>query len=147
MMPMPGPPVFPPIGLRLSRTAHAVSQAFERAMAEAGGSASSWQVLLLVRSEQWGTQSKLAEAMGVSGATVTHHLNALEAQGLVRRWRDDSNRRVQRVELTGEGAALFDRLREVAMAHDARLRSKLTEAEAQQLGELLDKLRAGLEPS
>jgi MarR family transcriptional regulator, transcriptional regulator for hemolysin len=144
---MPGaPPVFPPIGLRLSRTAHAVSQAFERAMAEAGGSASSWQVLLLVRSEQWGTQSKLAEAMGVSGATVTHHLNGLEAQGLVRRWRDDANRRVQRVELTPEGAALFDRLREVAMAHDARLRSKLTDAEAQQLGELLDKLRAGLDP-
>ena len=145
---MPGPPpVFPPIGLRLSRTAHAVSQAFERAMAEAGGSASSWQVLLLVRSEQWGTQSKLADAMGVSGATVTHHLNGLEAQGLVRRWRDDSNRRVQRVELTPEGAALFDRLREVAMAHDARLRSKLTDAEAQQLGELLDKLRAGLDPA
>ena len=142
---MPAPPVFPPIGLRLSRTAHAVSQAFERAMAEAGGSASSWQVLLLVRSEQWGTQSKLAEAMGVSGATVTHHLNALEAQGLVRRWRDDANRRVQRVELTDEGAALFERLREVAMAHDARLRSKLTDAEAQQLGELLDKLRAGLD--
>jgi MarR family transcriptional regulator, transcriptional regulator for hemolysin len=144
---MPGaPPVFPPIGLRLSRTAHAVSQAFERAMAEAGGSASSWQVLLLVRSEQWGTQSKLAEAMGVSGATVTHHLNGLEAQGLVRRWRDDANRRVQRVELTPEGSALFDRLREVAMAHDARLRSKLTDAEAEQLGELLDKLRAGLDP-
>ena len=99
-----------------------------------------------MRSEQWGTQSKLAEAMGVSGATVTHHLNGLEAQGLVRRWRDDANRRVQRVELTPEGAALFDRLREVAMAHDARLRSKLTDAEAQQLGELLDKLRAGLDP-
>jgi hypothetical protein len=32
------------------------------------------------------------------------------------------------------------------MAHDARLRSKLTDAEAQQLGELLDKLRAGLDP-
>src|SRR5215218_5095046 len=142
---MPGPPpVFPPIGLRLSRTAHAVSQAFERAMAEAGGSASSWQVLLLVRSEQWGTQSKLAEAMGVSGATVTHHLNGLEAQGLVRRWRDDSNRRVQRVELTPEGAALFDRLREVAVRHDERLRSHLSDAETAQLAELLERLQAGL---
>jgi MarR family transcriptional regulator for hemolysin len=114
-------------------------------MAEAGGSASAWQVLLLVRSEQWGTQSKLAEAMGVSGATVTHHLNALEAQGLVRRWREDSNRRVQRVELTDAGAALFERLREVAVTHDARLRSQLSDAEAKQLGELLDKLRAGLD--
>ena len=143
---MPAPPVFPPIGLRLSRTAHAVSQAFERAMAEAGGSASAWQVLLLVRSEQWGTQSKLAEAMGVSGATVTHHLNALESQGLVRRWREDANRRVQRVELTDEGAALFERLRAVAIAHDARLRSKLSAEETVLLGELLDKLRAGLDP-
>ena len=98
-------------------------------MAEAGGSASAWQVLLLVRSEQWGTQSQLAEAMGVSGATVTHHLNALESQGLVRRWRDDANRRVQRVELTDEGAALFERLRAVAVAHDARLRSKLSAEE------------------
>ena len=145
MTSMPGPPVFPPIGLRLSRTAHAVSQAFERAMADAGGSASSWQVLLLVRSEQWGTQSKLAEAMGVSGATVTHHLNALETQGLVRRWRDDANRRVQRVELTDDGAALFERLRTAAVAHDARLRSKLSVEETAQLGALLDKLRAGLD--
>jgi MarR family transcriptional regulator for hemolysin len=139
------PPVLPPIGLRLARTAHAVTQAFERAMAEAGGSASAWQVLLLVRSEQWGTQSGLAKAMGVSGATVTHHLNALEAQGLVRRWRDDGNRRVQRVELTDEGAALFERLREVAARHDERLRSQLSDAETEQLAELLEKLRAGLD--
>ena len=136
-----------PIGLRLSRTAHTASQAFERAMAEAGGSASAWQVLLLVRSGQMATQSKLAEAMGISGATMTHHLNALEAQGLVRRWREDGNRRVQRVELTDEGAALFDRLREVAMRHDARLRSKLTDEETAQLAELLEKLLAGLEAS
>src|SRR3954452_9103477 len=139
------PPLLPPIGLRLARTAHAVSQAFERAMAEAGGSASAWQVLLRVRSEQWGTQSGIAKAMGVSGATVTHHLNALEAQGLVRRWREDGNRRVQRVELTDEGAALFDRLRAVAPRHDARLRSKLSDEETAQLAELLDKLQAGLD--
>ena len=35
-------------------------------MAEAGGSASAWQVLLLVRSQQWGTQSRMAEAMGIT---------------------------------------------------------------------------------
>ena len=144
---MQRPPVLPPIGLRLSRTAHAATQAFERAMAEAGGSASAWQVMLLVRSGEWGTQSRLAEAMGVSGATMTHHLNALEAQGLVRRWRDDANRRVQRVELTDDGAALFERLRAVALRHDERLRSRLTDDETAQLAELLEKLRAGLDPA
>ena len=142
---MDRPPLLPPIGLRLARTAHTVSQAFERAMADAGGSASSWQVLLLVRSEQWGAQSRMADAMGVTGATVTHHLNALESQGLVRRWRDPANRRVQRVELTDSGAALFDRLRTVASRHDERLRSKLTGEETALLAELLEKLRAGLD--
>ena len=43
------------------------------------------------------------------------------------------------------GIALFDRLRHVAVRHDARLRSQLTEAETAQLGELLDRLRAGIE--
>ena len=116
-------------------------------MAEAGGSASSWQVLLLVRTGQMGTQSKLAEAMGVSGATMTHHLNALEARGLVRRWRDEGNRRVQQVELTDEGIAVFDRLREVAMRFDERLRSKLSDDETAQLAALLEKLAAGLDPA
>lgn len=129
-----------PIGLQLTRTARTVSQEFEHAMAEAGGSASTWQVLLLVRSGQWGTQSHMAKAMGVTGATMTHHLNALEAQGLVRRWRDESNKRVQQVELTDAGIAIFDRLREAAMRHDKRLRSRLSERELDQLSKLLHKL-------
>jgi MarR family transcriptional regulator for hemolysin len=129
-----------PIGLQLTKTARTLSQAFERAMADAGGSAAAWQVLLLIRSGQWDTQSGLAKAMGVTGATMTHHLNALESQGLVRRWRDDSNRRVQQVELTEAGAELFDRLRQVAMRHDARLRSALSERELAQLSKLLSKL-------
>jgi MarR family transcriptional regulator for hemolysin len=101
-------------------------------------------VLLLVRSQQWGTQSRMADAMGITGATLTHHLNALEKRGLVRRWREAENRRVQHVALTNEGEALFARLREVAQRHDKRLRSKLTDAETAQLAELLDKLQAGL---
>src|SRR4051794_9571042 len=109
-------------------------------MAEAGGSASAWQVLLLVRSGQWATQSNLAKAMGVTAATMTHHLSALEAQGLVRRWRDDANKRVQQVELTDTGIELFDRLRAVAMKHDQRLRSRLTAKETEQLAKLLEKL-------
>jgi MarR family transcriptional regulator, transcriptional regulator for hemolysin len=143
-MPPPPHPV-PPIGLRLTRTARVVSQAFERAMADAGGSAATWQVLLLVRTQNWGTQSAMAEAMGITPATLTHHLNGLERQGLIRRWREEDNRRNQRVELTDAGAALFERLRTVALAHDARLRSRLTDADAARLGELLDRLLAGLE--
>jgi MarR family transcriptional regulator, transcriptional regulator for hemolysin len=139
------PSQLPPIGLRLTRTARVVANAFERAMVEAGGSASAWQVLLLVRSEQWGTQSRMADAMGITGATLTHHLNALEKRGLVHRWREAGNRRVQPVALTPAGDALFARLREVAVEHDRRLRTNLSDGETAVLAELLDKLRAGVD--
>src|SRR5215213_2883739 len=137
--------VVPPIGLRLARTARAVTQAFERAMAEAGGSAATWQVLVLVRSQEARAQARMAEAMGISGATLTHHLNALEARGLVHRWREASNRREQHTALTPAGEDLFHRLRAVAARHDKRLRSRLTEKETHRLAELLDKLQAGLQ--
>jgi MarR family transcriptional regulator, transcriptional regulator for hemolysin len=129
-----------PIGLQLTRTARTVSQAFERAMAEAGGSAATWQVLLIVRSQKWEKQSQMAAAMGITAATLTHHLNALESQGLVRRWREAANRRTQQVELTERGAALFERLRGVAMTHDARLRRGFSEEETAQLASLLERL-------
>jgi MarR family transcriptional regulator, transcriptional regulator for hemolysin len=138
-------PVSAPIGLRLTRTSRAVTQAFERAMAQAGGSVSTWQVLLLVRSANWDTQSEMAEQLGITGATLTHHLNALERKGLVRRWRDDNNRRVQRVELTDEGVELFSRLREVARRHDRLLRSQLSDEQVEQLGALLERLEAGVQ--
>ena len=134
-----------PIGLQLTRTSRAVTQAFERAMAQAGGSASTWQVLLLVRSGNWDSQSEMAEQLGITGATLTHHLNALERKGLVRRWREDNNRRVQRVELTDAGAELFDRLRAVALRHDKLLRSQLSDDEVEQLGALLGRLEAGVQ--
>src|SRR3954466_502579 len=99
---MPRRPATPPLGLALARTARVVTTAFDRALAEAGGSAPGWQGLLLLRSRGAGPQSRRAEAMGVPAAPLPPHLNALEAQGLVRRRRDEANRRVQRVELTDE---------------------------------------------
>jgi MarR family transcriptional regulator for hemolysin len=141
------PAQVPPIGLRLTQTARVTAQVFDRVMIEAGGSAALWQVLLLVRSREWSNQSVMAEAMGVTGATLTHHHNAAERQGLVRRWREPDNRRVQRVELTDEGVALFDRLREVAVRHDTRVRALFREQELEQFGAFLDRIRTGLSPN
>jgi DNA-binding MarR family transcriptional regulator len=64
----------------------------------------------------------MAEAMGTTGATLTHHLNALEARGLAPRWREPDNRRVERTALAPAGEQLF-----------ARLRSQLPEAGSEML--------------
>jgi MarR family transcriptional regulator, transcriptional regulator for hemolysin len=136
---MPQPP-FLPIGLQLARAAKSVRRAFDDALAEAGGSLPVWLVLISLKSRQAGNQRTLAGAVGVSEATMTHHLNAMDAQGLVTRRRDPANRRVQLVELTEAGEAAFGRLRAAATAFDQRLRRGLTEADIAGLEALLGRL-------
>lgn len=122
---MPAPPELP-IGLALTKAARQVSQAFDAALAQAGGSLPIWLVLLSVKTRHLGTQRELAASVGVGEATLTHHLNAMDAQGLVRRVRDPENRRVQRVELTTAGEQAFLRLRDAAISFDRRLRRGTT---------------------
>lgn len=133
-----------PIGLTLARTAKAVSRAFDARLAEAGGSLPVWLVLLSLRTQRLGTQRQLAQAVGIQGATLTHHLNAMEAGGLLTRRRDPANRRVHVVELTPAGEALFDQLRAAAVAHDQRLRQGLSENDIAGLEQLLDRMRGNV---
>ena len=137
------PEAFPvPVGLRLSQAARTVSRAFDQALAEAGGSLPAWLILLNLKIRKPGNQRDLADAVGIREATLTHHLNAMDARGLVRRTRDAANRRVHVVELTEAGEAMFVRLQQAAAAFDARLRTGLAEADLDRLGELLDRLAA-----
>jgi MarR family transcriptional regulator, transcriptional regulator for hemolysin len=135
------PEPFPvPIGLRLNQAARAVERAFDEALAEAGGTLPVWLVLLNLKIRRPGTQRELAEAVGVREATLTHHLNAMDARGLITRTRDAANRRIQIVTLTEAGEAAFLRLREAAIAFDAKLRTGLTGADVATLSTLLGRL-------
>ncbi len=116
---MPEP--FPvPIGLRLNQAARAVGRAFDEALAEAGGSLPVWLILLNLKIRRPGTQRELAEAVGIREATLTHHLNAMDADGLITRTRDAANRRIQVVTLTEKGDQAFLALRAAAVAFDAQ---------------------------
>lgn len=135
------PEPFPvPIGLRLAQASRTVERAFDAALAEAGGSLPVWLVLLNLKVRRPGNQRELAEAVGITGATLTHHLNAMHAQGLIARARDDANRRVQLVTLTEAGEAAFLLLREAAIAFDTRLRGGFAEADLTTLAASLDRL-------
>ena len=134
------PPVPPPIGLRLARTAKTLSRAFDDALAKAGGSLPVWLVLISLKSQQLGNQRALAEAVGIREATLTHHLNAMDAQGLITRRRDPANRRVHLVELTEAGEAVFGRLRGAALEFDRRLRDGISSEDVAILNDLLGRL-------
>lgn len=134
-------PVEVPIGLELASVARDVARAFDAALAAAGGSRPTWLVLLSLKASPTANQRELAAAVGIQGATLTHHLNGMEAEGLLTRRRDPANRRVHVVELTEAGEELFHRLRVVAGEHDARLREGFSADELDALRKLLGRLR------
>jgi MarR family transcriptional regulator, transcriptional regulator for hemolysin len=123
-----------------------VSRAFDDALAQAGGSLPVWLVLLNLKIRPEASQRELAEAIGVREATLTHHLNAMEADGLLGRRRDPANRRVHIVELTDTGEAAFHKLREAAMRFDAQLRDGFSDTDVDRLARLLNRLIANVSP-
>jgi len=142
-MPMPDP--FPvPMGLRLNQTARAVGRAFDEALAEQGGSLPVWLILLNLKIRKPGTQRELADAVGITEATLTHHLNSMDTAGLITRTRDAANRRVQVVALTEAGEAAFLRLRDAAIAFDTRLNAGFTDSDVATLTALLGRLTANV---
>jgi MarR family transcriptional regulator for hemolysin len=141
-------PRTPPIGLHLAAAARAVSRAFDEALGEAGGSLPVWLVLLNLKLRgQMANQRELAAAVGIREATLTHHLNAMESDGLLTRRRDPGNRRVHLVELTDAGEAAFTRLRDAALAFDRRLRRGIGAGELSAFEDVLNRLAANVAPA
>jgi MarR family transcriptional regulator, transcriptional regulator for hemolysin len=140
---MPEP--FPvPIGLRLNQAARAVGRAFDEALAQAGGTLPVWLILLNLKIRRPKNQRELAEAVGIREATLTHHLNAMDADGLITRTRDAANRRIQVVTLTDKGDQAFQSLAGAAIAFDAKLRTGLADTDLATLETLLTRLSANV---
>jgi MarR family transcriptional regulator for hemolysin len=99
-----------PLGRELVFTAKSMREAFEEALTAAGGSLGTWIVLSTLSDVGCISQTALASHIHLEGATITHHIDRLEAAGLVRRQLDPNDRRVRRLELTHAGTELHSRL-------------------------------------
>jgi MarR family transcriptional regulator, transcriptional regulator for hemolysin len=137
-------PARTPIGIALTRAAKVTGAAFDDAMNRAGGSLPVWLILLALKTHQGANQRELASAVGIQGATLTHHLNGMESAGLVTRRRDPANRRVHIVELTEAGQALFGQLAGVAREFDRRLRAGIDDDQLNGFAETLSRLERNL---
>jgi len=139
-------PAKEPIGLELSRTSKIVSRAFDDVLSAAGASLPTWLVLVSLKGQRPGPQRELAAAIGVEGPTLTHHLNRMEAAGLITRRRHPDNRRIHQVELTPSGDALFLSLLEKVVEFDEGLRRGFSERDIALLHGLLDRLATNATP-
>jgi MarR family transcriptional regulator, transcriptional regulator for hemolysin len=133
-----------PVGLQLTRAARLVGRAFDEVLAEAGGSVPVWLVLLNLKIRRVASQRELAEAVGVTAPTLTHHLGAMESDGLLVRRRDPGDRRNHVIELTELGEQAFIRLRDAAVGFDRRLRAGFEPGELAALGAQLERLTANV---
>jgi MarR family transcriptional regulator for hemolysin len=133
-----------PIGRVLWEAVIQVDRTFDEALTRAGGSRSTWHILLALKKRPTANQREIAADVGIQEATLTHHLAAMESDELVTRRRDPNNRRVHLIELTQKGQDAFVRLSEAAKAFDRRMRSGIPDAEIDQLRATLDKLVANV---
>ncbi len=129
-----------PIGLEVARTGRALSRAFDDALTAAGGSLPTWLVVTALKGGDHTRQRDVAATVGIEDATLTHHLNRMERDGLVERHRDPANRRNQIVALTPAGDAMFGDLLETVIGFDRQLRHGLSADELDTLRDLLDRL-------
>jgi MarR family transcriptional regulator, transcriptional regulator for hemolysin len=138
-------PAREPIGRDLARTAKLVGQSFDAVLAAEGGNQAVWMVLISLKTHPGANQREVAHAAGIQGATLTHHLNALEESGLVTRRRDPANRRVHVLELTEEGEAVFERFAKAAIAFDRQLSAGIADRDLATARRVLAALRENAE--
>ena len=136
-----------PIGLDVASTGRVLSRAFNDALVAAGGSLPQWLVVAALKRGDHAMQRDLAAAIGIEGATLTHHLNRMEADGLVRRERVAGNRRSHVVGLTPAGEALFATLLRAVVTFDTQLCAGFSERELATTRRMLARLRANTSPA
>lgn len=141
---VPGPE---PLGRLLAFTAKELREAADGALTAAGGSLGTWIVLTALVEHGEVSQATLASHMHLEGATITHHIDRLEALGLVQRSVDGEDRRVRRLRLTEQGVALQRRLQQVMISFEGAALAGLSASEAALLRRGLEQIRANLAAS
>lgn len=91
------------------------------------------------------TATELAEAAILTSGAVTPILDKLEAQGMLRRQADDSDRRARRISITPKGRSAIDRALDLHMARLRALNALLDSAERAALAATLRKLLLAVE--
>jgi MarR family transcriptional regulator for hemolysin len=119
---------------------------FERAIASEGLgiTAGEARTLLHASAESGVRQTVLAERMHVEPMTLSAFLDRLEADGLVRRVPDPSDRRAKLVRVTKAGEPLLKRIRAISSAVRERATAGLTPDQVEAVRSMLQAMRGNL---
>ena len=97
-------------------------------------------ILMLVKSNPAVTQKQLSQTLSVTAPNITMLLDRLVEKGWIARVRSETDRRVQHIYLTDDGAALAERSHRLSLTCEYEMLKHLSEGERIMLLELLDKV-------
>jgi DNA-binding MarR family transcriptional regulator len=133
---------------RIGGINHRIKRMHEETLDQLGLTLSDWHVLTALR---WSGEpyrrkaGDLARRAELTSGAMTSRLDALEAEGLVRRVRDPSDRRIVLVELTEKGRNKHEQAMGIQAQKEALLAEALTGREKEQLNALLRRVMITLE--
>lgn len=125
-----------------------LAKAFRRVLTERlaahGASIGQWAVLMFLWARDGQSQGELSRQVAIEDATMVRTIDRMERDGLVRRVRDSRDRRRINIFLTHKGLALRDSLVPCAIAGNEAAMQPFTDAEREQLSDLLRRMSAAL---
>jgi DNA-binding MarR family transcriptional regulator len=121
------------------------SRALQARFAEHNVSAGQWPLLLYLWEKDGLSQKQLARRVQIAEATTTRTLDRMERDGLVRRVRDESDRRRINVFLTERGQQLRDELVPYAQEVNGLATHGLSEQDKAKINSLLSYMIARLD--
>ena len=133
-------------GMQLTHLSRAWRAELDRRLVELGLSQARWLVLLhLARDKPLPTQCELACSVGVENPTLARLLDALEAQQLIERQPDPSDRRVKKIALTHTARDLIEKIETIATTLRTEIFAGVSEDDIQQCQEIHARMLANLE--
>lgn len=135
-------------GMQLTQLSRAWRAELDRRLADLGLSQARWLVLLhLARGKELPTQGELACSVGVENPTLARLLDGLEAQQLIKRQPDTSDRRVKKIALTYSALSVIDKIEAIATQLRTEVFAGLSEHDIQHCQDVQAQMLANLEKS
>jgi DNA-binding MarR family transcriptional regulator len=131
---------FEGFGFLLVQLGTHIARTFREQLAPLGIEPRHFGLLTRVAANEGKAQQAIGELIGLNPTQMVFVVDELEDRGLVERRRNPADRRSYGLYLTDAGRDMLARVRTVIDAHQVMLGSSLTEAEREQLTELLRRL-------
>lgn len=133
------------IGYLVRKTHRSFTRSLEKRLKEHGISISMWFFLRLLWEEEGLSQKQFSEQLNLTQPTTVSAMDNLEKRGLIRRVRNETDRRLTNIFLTDAGRALQGDIIHVAGEVNSIATNAVSPWEVEALRDMLTRLNAALE--